>query len=544
ITSGEHIAASKALELGLVDELAENVVPAAVALAQRVVREKRPLRVVSELTDKISGVNLEIFASFRRRLERKARGQLAPWKIVDSIEAACTLPRDEAFRFERARFFECNESAQRKALVHVFFAERQARRIPGIPNGVEPRPITNAAVIGAGTMGSGIATVFANAAIPVKLLEASPEALDRGLGLIRRNYAASVERGSVPREAAERAQGLIEGVTDYAALAGCDLIVEAVFEDLEVKQQVFRRVGEVAKPTAILATNTSALDIDTIAAATTHAERVIGMHFFSPAQVMKLLEVVRGRDSSAATIATAMALGKRIGKVAVLAGNCDGFIGNRMWQYYTAEAEFLLEEGSTPEQVDRVMEAFGFAMGPLAVRDLAGNDVGLMIRKRRKLPADERTSPLLGRLVEQGRLGQKAGKGYYHYEGRTRLPDPEVTTLIEDTSRELGIKRRPIPDEEILARLLHPLVNEGAKILADGIALRSSDIDIVYVYGYGFPAYRGGPMFWADSVGLDQIIATMKGLAPSHGARWAPAPLLLELAASGRGFSSLSSRRN
>lgn len=543
ITSGEHMAAAKALELGLVDLLAENAVPAAIAFAQRVVRERRPLRVVSQLTEKITGVDPELFTSFRRRLERKARGQLAPWKIVDSIEAACTLPRDEAFRFERARFFECNDSPQRKALVHVFFAEREARRIPEAPQ-TEPRAVESVGVIGAGTMGSGIATVFANAAIPVKLLELSRETLDRGMTLIRRNYAASVERGSVSRESAERAQQLIGGVTDYTALANCDLVIEAVFEDLEIKRQVFQHLDAVTAPDAILATNTSALDIDAIAAATTHPERVVGLHFFSPAHVMKLLEVVRGKSSAPSSVATAMALGKRIGKVAVLAGNCDGFIGNRMWQYYTAEAEFLLEEGATPEQVDRVMEAFGFAMGPLAVRDLAGNDVGLMIRKRRKLPPDERTSSILERLVERGRLGQKAGKGYYRYEGRTRLADPEVTALIESVSRERGLQRRSIPDEEIQARLLHPLVNEGAKILADGTALRASDIDLVYVYGYGFPAYRGGPMFWADTIGLEPVIATMQRLAPTHGARWAPAPLLLDLSASGRRFGDLDGKRS
>jgi 3-hydroxyacyl-CoA dehydrogenase len=539
ITSGDPIAAAKALELGLVDEVAENVAPAAIAFTQRAVRETRPLRVVSQLTDKISGVNPQIFAAFRQRLERKARGQLAPFKIVDSIEAACTMPPDEAFRFERARFFECNDSPQRKALVHVFFAEREARKIPDLPREIEPRAVRNAAVVGAGTMGSGIATVLANAAIPVKLLEVSTEALDRGLKLIQRNYTASVERGSASREAAERAQALIDGVTDYGALSGCDLVVEAVFEDLEIKRQVFKRLGAVVAPDTTLATNTSALDIDAIAGASAHPERVIGLHFFSPAHVMKLLEVVPGRHTSASTLATVMALGKRIGKVAVRAGNCDGFIGNRMWQYYTAEAEFLLEEGATPEQIDRVMEAFGFAMGPLAVRDLAGNDVGLMIRKRRKLPPDERTSPILERLVERGRLGQKAGKGYYRYEGRTRVADPEVSALIEDVSRELGVQRRAIPDDEILGRLLHPLVNEGAKILADGTALRPGDVDVVFVYGYGFPAYRGGPLFWADTIGLDKVIATMQRLARTHGTRWAPAPLLLELAASGRGFSSL-----
>ncbi len=437
---------------------------------------------------------------------------------------------------------ECRQSSQHKALVHLFFAEREARRIPGLARDVEPLPVRSVGIIGAGTMGSGIAMVFANARIPVKLLEVSKDALDRGMGLIRRNYAASVERGSVTRGSTQESQALIEGVTDHAALADRDLIIEAVFEDLEIKKRVFARLSEVAAPNAILATNTSALDVDAIAAAAAHPERVIGLHFFSPAQVMKLLEVVRARHSSAQALVTAMALARRLGKVAVLAGNCDGFIGNRMWQFYTAEAEFLLEEGATPEQVDAVMEAFGFAMGPLAVRDLAGNDVGLSIRKRRQLPPDERTSPLLARLVEQGRFGQKAGKGYYRYEGRTRRADPEVHALIEEISRERGIRRRQIADEEILARLLHPLVNEGARILAERIASRSSDIDLVYVHGYGFPAYRGGPMFWADTVGLEKVVATMQSLAPTHGTRWAPAPLLLDLVASGRGFGSLDAK--
>jgi 3-hydroxyacyl-CoA dehydrogenase len=311
-----------------------------------------------------------------------------------------------------------------------------------------------------------------------------------------------------------------------------------VFEDLKVKQEVFGRLDRVAAAHAILATNTSTLDIDAIAAATSRPQQVVGTHFFSPANVMKLLENVRGAKSSAQTLATVMALGKTLGKVAVLAGNCDGFIGNRMLGFYGLEAESLLEEGATPEQIDRVMEGFGFAMGPLAVRDLAGNDIGFMIRKGRKLPADERYSPILERLVAQGRLGQKTGKGFYRYEGRTRIVEPEVTTLIEGVSRDLGIRRRQIPDEEILSRLLHPLVNEGARIVEEGIAARASDIDVVYVNGYGFPAWRGGPMYWAEHAGLQSVVDTMRRLTPTHGARWAPAALLERLAASGQGWSA------
>jgi 3-hydroxyacyl-CoA dehydrogenase len=379
---------------------------------------------------------------------------------------------------------------------------------------------------------------FANAALPVQLLDASAEALERGLALVRGNYAASVARGSLTRERADAALALIRPASDYAALAGADIVIEAVFEDLKLKQEVFRQLDRTAAPGAILATNTSSLDIDAIASVTSRPEQVVGTHFFSPANIMKLLENVRGSRSSPQTLASVMALGRTLGKVAVLAGNCDGFIGNRMLMFYGAEAEFLLEEGATPEQIDRVMEDFGFAMGPLAVRDLAGNDVGFLIRKGRRLPADERWSPILERLVARGRLGQKAGKGFYRYEGRKRIPDPEVLTLIEEVSRELGRERRTIPAEEILDRLLHPLVNEGAHILEEGIALRPGDIDVVYVNGYGFPAYKGGPMYWAEQSGLARVVDTMRRLAPTHGARWRPAALLERLAATGGGWDA------
>jgi 3-hydroxyacyl-CoA dehydrogenase len=538
ITGGTHIPAARALELGVVDVVEADALGAAVALARRLALGKQPLRITSELAERTRDVNPAVFAEFRRKLAVKARGQLAPFRIVDSIEAACAKPKDEALRLERQYFLECRDSAQRLALVHVFFAEREARRIPGLPIEVKPQPIRSAAVIGAGTMGAGIAMNFANAGIPVTLLELSGEALERGLGVIRKNYATSVARGSFTQERAERALSQLRAATHYDELKDADIVVEAVFEDLKVKQEVFGRLDRVAAAHAILATNTSSLDIDAIAAATSRPQQVVGTHFFSPANVMKLLENVRGAKSSAQTLATVMALGKTLGKVVVLAGNCDGFIGNRMLGFYGLEAEFLLEEGATPEQIDRVMEGFGFAMGPLAVRDLAGNDIGFMIRKGRKLPADERYSPILERLVVQGRLGQKTGKGFYRYEGRTRIVEPEVTTLIEGVSRDLGIRRRQIPDEEILSRLLHPLVNEGARIVEEGIAARAGDIDVVYVNGYGFPAWRGGPMYWAEHAGLQSVVDTMRRLTPTHGARWAPAALLERLAASGQGWSA------
>jgi 3-hydroxyacyl-CoA dehydrogenase len=544
ITSGTQIPAARALELGLIDAIAEDALGAAAELGRQAAREARPLRLASEVGERIRDVNGALFTGFRQKIAARARGQLAPWKIIDCIEVACTRPRAEAFRFERDSFIECRDSPQRRALTHLFFAEREARRIPGVGPEVKPLPIRSAGVIGAGTMGGGIAMNFANAGIPVRILELSPEALARGLAVIRRNYAASVSRGSLTQQRADRALSLIHGVTDYGALDEADIVVEAVFEDMNVKQEVFARLDRVAAPQTILATNTSTLDIDAIAAVTSRPAKVVGTHFFSPANVMRLLENVRGTRSSPETLATVMALGKTLGKVPVLAGNCDGFIGNRMLMYYGSEAEFLLEEGATPEQLDHVMEGFGFAMGPLAVRDLAGNDVGFLIRKGRKLPGDERFSPILERLVAQGRLGQKAGKGFYRYDGRTRISDPEVLELIEGVSRDLGIRRRQIPDEEILDRLLHPLVNEGARIVDERIALRAGDIDVVYVNGYGFPAWRGGPMYWAEQMGLKRVVETMQRLAPSHGARWRPAPLLERLAAAGQGWTSVESSRS
>jgi 3-hydroxyacyl-CoA dehydrogenase len=543
ITRGTRLEAGRAHELGLIDALIAQLPEDAIRFAQELLRQQRPLRIASELTERITNVDPALFVDFRKEMATRARGQLAPWRIVDSIEAACTRPKEEAFRLEREYFIECRDSPQRAALVHVFFAERAARRIPGLSGEVRPRPVRAAAVVGAGTMGGGIAMCFANAGIPVTLLEQSGEALGRGLALIRKNYDTSVARGSVSRERAEAALQLIRGVDEYAALASADIVIEAVFESLAVKQEVFARVDAVAAPEAILASNTSTLDIDAIAASTHRPAQVVGTHFFSPANVMKLLENVRGRATSPQTIATVMELGKTLGKVAVLAGNCEGFIGNRMLMYYGAEAEFLLEEGATPEQIDRVIEGFGFAMGPLAVRDLAGNDVGLQIRRGRRLPADERWSPILERLVASGRLGQKSGRGFYRYEGRQRIPDPQVLVLIEDVSRELGVPRRQLADAEILDRLLHPLVNEGARILEEGIALRPGDIDVVYINGYGFPAYRGGPMFWGQQAGLTRVVETMRRLAGTHGARWRPAPLLERLAAAGEGFDSLGGGR-
>jgi 3-hydroxyacyl-CoA dehydrogenase len=533
ITSGEQIGASRALALGLIDAIAAQVLPSAVAHARRLAEQGAP-PLASEREEKIAHVDPQLFAAWRSARERKWRGQLAPWRIVDAIEAACTRTRTEAFRLERQYYLECRESPQRKALMHLFHAERAARKIPGVGPQVTPLPIRRAAVVGAGAMGTGIAICFANAGIAVTLLDVSAAALAQGLARIRELYGETVERGKLTREQAEAAIGRISGASGYQALGGTDIAIEAVFEDPALKREVFEKLDRSAPPHAILASNTSTLDIDRLAAVTGRPQQVVGTHFFSPAHVMKLLENVRGAASSPQTLATVMALARQLGKIPVLAGNCDGFIGNRMLQYYGAEAERLLEEGATPEQVDGVIESFGFALGPLAMRDLAGNDVGWAIRRNRTLPGDERWSPILERMAGEGHLGRKSGRGFYRYEGGKRLANPAALALIEAVSRELGIERRAISDEEILTRLLHPLVNEGAKILAEGIALRPGDIDVVYVHGYGFPAYKGGPMYWAAQDGLDKVIATLERLQPSHGARWGPAPRLIEAARRGR----------
>ena len=532
ITTGQQLPAERAEALGLIDVLADAALPAALSRARQLAAEGALPR-ASEREEKISQIDAQLFSAWRNAHARKYRGQLAPWRIADAIEAACTRPRAEAFALERQYYLECRESPQRKALMHVFDAERAARKIQGVGPQVSPLPIERAAVVGGGTMGAGISVCFANAGIPVTLLDVSQQALDAAMQRIHGVYAQTVERGRLTQAEADAAIARISGATRYEALGEVDIAIEAVFEDPALKHKIFEQLDRNLPQRAILASNTSTLDIDRLAAATGRPQQVVGTHFFSPAHVMKLMENVRGAGSSPQTLATVMALAKRLGKIPVLAGNCDGFIGNRMLQYYGAEAERLLEEGATPEQVDGVIESFGFAMGPLAMRDLAGNDVGWAIRRNRTLPPDERWSPILERMAAQGRLGRKSGHGFYRYEGGKRRHNPEAIALIEAVSRELGIERRLIPDAEILARLLHPLVNEGAKILAEGIARRSGDIDVVYIHGYGFPAYKGGPMYWAEQEGLEKVIATLELLAPSHGTRWRPAQWLREAAARG-----------
>ncbi len=541
IVGGQPIGAAEAREHRIVDELFDgDPRAAALAYAQRLLDEGRGPRRTGELS--VPGTDsAELIAARHAEVARRTPGLFAPLRCIAAVEAATRLPLAEGLERERQLFLECLNSPQRAALVHAFFAERQAGKIADLPAATRPREIATAAVIGGGTMGVGIALCFANAGVPVKLLEVSDEALQRALQRARDTCAVSVRRGSLSEAEMERRLALIAGVTDYAALAEVDLVVEAVFEDMAVKQQVFERLDAVCKPGAILASNTSSLDLNQIAAFTRRPEDVVGLHFFSPANVMRLLEVVRGARTSHAVLATAMAIGKRLKKVAVVVGVCDGFVGNRMLFQYGREAEFLLEEGATPQQVDGALRNFGMAMGPFAVRDLSGLDIGQAIRKRQRalLPAHLEFPTVADRLCAAGMLGQKTGVGYYRYEpgNRTPLENPALAPMLEAASREKGLERQALDEQYIVERCLYALVNEGAKILEEGIAQRASDIDLIYLNGYGFPAWRGGPMFHADSVGLAKVLATVKELHARCGDWWKPAPLLEKLVAEGRTFS-------
>jgi 3-hydroxyacyl-CoA dehydrogenase len=539
MVSGDPIGADEALSAGLIDEIAAGDLTAAgVAFAEKVVNEKRPLRMIRDLDDKLAAARgrPEVFANFRKSIARQTRGFRAPENIVKAVEAAVNLPFDQGLKRERELFAELLNSSESKAQRYFFFAEREAAKIPDVPADTPVKEIKKAAVIGAGTMGGGIAMNFANAGIPVAVVEVGQEALDRGLGVVRKNYEATAARGRLTAADVEKRMGLIQGTTDWAAVRDADIVVEAVFEEMPVKREVFAKLDGLAKPDAVLATNTSTLDVDEIASATKRPESVIGTHFFSPANVMRLLENVRGRKSSKTTIATAMAVGRRIGKVPVLVGVCYGFVGNRMLHQRGLQAEKLILEGAAPHQVDRVLTDFGFPMGPFAMSDLAGLDVGWRIRKGRGVKA-----PVADRICELGRFGQKTGAGYFKYEkgDRTPVPDLEVEKIIVDVATSMGIMRRAISDEEILQRLLYPMVNEGAKILDEKIAIRASDIDVIWVYGYGWPVYRGGPMFWADSIGLRALRDRLLELKKQSGdAFWTPAPLLDRLATEGKGFTT------
>jgi len=537
---GEPISAQEALALGVADRIiGADLLGGAVAFAREV--ENRPASKTRERQEKLAGFDPSVFAAARDTAQKTRRGQKAPLAAIDAVEASPKLPFEEGCRVEARLFDECLYSNQSRALIHAFFGERTVNKIPDIPKNTPLREIRRAAVVGAGTMGGGIAMNYANAGIPVIVKEVSGEALDRGLSTIRKNYANSVAKGRFSQAVMDERMALITPQLTYDGFEEADIIVEAVFEGMGLKKQVFREIDLVAKPSCILASNTSSLDIDEIASATRRPESVIGHHFFSPANVMRLVEVVRGKATAREAIATSMALARRLKKVAVVAGNCRGFIGNRMLGPYFREAQFLIEEGATVEAVNQTLYDFGWAMGPLAVSDLAGLDVGWRIRKEFKhLEKPGVRVPLVAdRLCELGRFGQKTGRGFSLYdENRRPLADPETAALIEQVARQAGIERRAVQAEEIVDRCLFALVNEGARLLGEGIALRAVDIDIVYLNGYGFPAWRGGPMFYADTVGLEKVLGRVREFEARHGSDlWSPAPLLEQLASDGNTFA-------
>ena len=467
-------------------------------------------------------------------LLKRARGQRAPAACIEAVRAAATLPMDEGLALERRLFTELVASDESRAQRHAFFAEREALKVPGMPAGLKGAPVATAAIIGAGTMGGGIAMCFANAGIPVTLVEVKQEALDRGMAVVEKNYRTAVSRGSMQEGEVARRMALFTPTTDWNAIGGADLVIEAVFETMDVKRDVFTRLDAVAKPGALLASNTSTLDVDHIASFTGRPADVLGMHFFSPANVMKLLEIVRGKATSYDSLARALAVGRTIGKVSAVVGVCDGFVGNRMLHKRSAQAEALLMEGASPEEVDAVVTKFGFPMGPYAMGDLAGLDVGWRIRQGRGT-----TSPIADALCEAGRFGQKTGAGYYRYEGRTPTPDPEVARIIAGKQREHGVNPRTIGADEIFERMFYPMINEGARILEEGIASRPSDIDVVWMNGYGWPSWTGGPMHYADRVGLKHIADRLDFYAERNGdTSLRPAALLRRLADQGQGFTT------
>ncbi|HEY5070966.1 MAG TPA: 3-hydroxyacyl-CoA dehydrogenase NAD-binding domain-containing protein [Caulobacteraceae bacterium] len=535
VTSGQHVPARQCLEMGLVDELVEegSLRDGAIAFARKVAAEARPLKKVRESNAKVEAArgHPEIFTKFRAANARKFRGFLAPEYNIRCIEAAVNETFEEGLKTERRLFMELMTGPQSAAQRYAFFAERQAAKVPDVPDDTPIIPVASVGIIGAGTMGGGIAMNFANAGIPVTIVEVKQEALERGLAVVRRNYERTASRGGITAEDVEKRMGLIKGSLDMNNLAGVDMVIEAVFERMDIKQDIFKRLDAICKPGAILATNTSGLNIDEIASVTGRPEAVIGLHFFSPANVMKLLEVVRADHTAKAVIATSMRLAKKIGKVAVLVGVCPGFVGNRILGQRQREAQKLMFEGAMPWDIDRVLYDFGFPMGPFAMSDLAGLDIGWV-------KENSKGETIRDVLCEMDRRGQKTGAGYYDYDdNRVARPSPVTEKVIKDFVAKSGVNAREISDDEILERCLYPMVNEGAKILQEGKAIRASDIDVVWVNGYGWPVYRGGPMFWGDQVGLPKILDKMKQYHAQMGDAYQPAALLEERVAEGKRFS-------
>ena len=542
IILGDPIPAEKAKEFGLVDEIvAGDLLEEGIAYAKKLVAGGKGPRRVRDIPPRVEGDQKALLEAVPEQAAKSAGGNPAPAEIAKCIQAAVTLPFDEGRKVERERFEYLVNTVESKALRHMFFAERQTSKIPDVPEDTPVRDIKKAAIVGSGTMGGGIAMSFANVGIPVVITDVSQEALDKGLKRIKDNYATTVQRGRLKQEDMDKRVALIQGTTDIGTARDADIVIEAVFERMEVKQDIFKKLDGWMKPGAILATNTSTLDINKIAEVTKRPQDVIGTHFFSPANVMRLLEVVRAAKTGKDVLATTMKLGKKLRKVPIVSGVCDGFIGNRMLERYTQQAGFLLDEGASPMQVDAALQKWGMAMGPFTMSDMAGNDIGWDVRKRRYYEKPDMVySKFADKVCELGRYGQKTSKGFYKYEAGNRKPqpDPEVDALLDAYRTEHGLKARQISDEEIVERCIFALANEGARILEEGIALRASDVDMVYLTGYGFPAHRGGPMFYADTVGLAKVVAAIEGFQKGYnGNQWKPAPLLVKLAQEGKRFN-------
>ena len=540
IVGGDPISAEVALKNGLIEEIVEGPAAGGESFARKVLDEKRPLRRLRDDDSKLQAAKADpsIFTNAVASMTKKARGLEAPFAAADAVGYAIDLPFDEGLRKEREAFLKLESSDQSKAQRYAFFAEREAAKVSGIPEGTKPRNVDRVAIIGAGTMGGGIAMSFANAGVPVTLIETGEEQLKRGMGMMQKNYEATAARGGIPADAPAKRMGLINGVVGLENVKDADLIIEAVFETMAVKKQVFGALDKFAKPGAVLASNTSYLNIDEIAKETNRPQDVLGMHFFSPANVMKLCEIVRAAATAPDALMTAVSISRKIAKVPAVVRVCDGFVGNRMLAQRIKESDKLLFEGALPQQVDAVVTKFGMPMGPFAMGDLAGLDIGWRSRQDRGIKSEIEDA-----LCEAGRFGQKTGKGYYKYEGGSRapLPDPEVEKLIDETLQRLGRKKRVVSDDEILERMMYPMINEGARILAEGIATRPGDIDVIWLYGYGWPIYRGGPMFYADQVGLKHIADRLAHYSKESGdPSLEPAPLLKRLAAEGGSFASLT----
>ncbi|MCK1518816.1 3-hydroxyacyl-CoA dehydrogenase NAD-binding domain-containing protein [Bradyrhizobium sp. 17] len=535
IVGGDPIGAAEALKNGLIEEIVEGPAAGGEAFVRKLLAEKRPLRRLRDDDSKIAAAKVDrsIFTNAVAAMTKKSRGLEAPFAAADAVGYAIDLPFDEGLKKEREGFLKLVASDQSKAQRYAFFAEREASKIAGVPEGTKPRPVNRVAILGAGTMGGGIAMSFANAGVPVTLIETGEEQLKRGMGIMQKNWEATAARGGIPADAPAKRMALINGVVGIENVGDADLVIEAVFETMAIKKEVFGKLDQYVKPGAVLASNTSYLNIDEIAKSTKRPQDVLGMHFFSPANVMKLCEIVRADKTAPDALVTAVNIARKIAKVPVVVGVCHGFVGNRMYDQSGKQADKLLFEGALPQQVDAALKNFGMPMGPFVMSDLAGNDIGWLSRKDRGVKSE-----IADALCEAGRFGQKAGKGWYRYDAgsRTPIPDPEVELLIDQTLTRLGRKRRVVSDEEIIERVMYPVINEGARILEEGIAARPGDIDVVWLCGFGWPIYRGGPMYYADQIGLDKVLAKMRELQAAVGDEFKPASLLEKLVAEGKRF--------